>query len=408
MKKMSTYRVFGRSAALVAAALTLGAAGCDDGGDGAKTTCRVTPGAWSSAGFETNAAEALELREAIRVLQSDLMNAAEQQTWGDAPTAAPTLQDLIAAYEAGDPSVADMTAPALDAVMRQTLADWTSAMAEDPATYLFIDVDGTEWVAAGAGGVHERPPADTGTRRFRAYSASGVELRQLVDKGLFVGALYNYALGLTEGTVTPATIHAIAAAWGANPALDVDPAEGEPANDDTAVYARTMGLYDETAAALTAAQAYAADSACGAERDAALVEVFRRWEEAAFARGTYYAGVPRREALNPSDPESVLEPLHAASEGYGLILGMLGIANPSTGPLARAGRLSTDADITRALGALGVDLADLSTGSLGQWLVESPTDYEAGFTADFQDVAQTVLGWSDALFEQYATTAEAE
>lgn len=411
MKSNRSWSRRGWSATAAGLVMALGAAGCsdsegggDDDDDMDMQSCEVTPGGWSPDGFEQNAAGALALREQVRVLQSDVMNAAEQATWGDQPTNPPPLQDLIDAYETGSPSIADVTPGPLDAVIRQTFADWTAAVAEDPATYLFIDEAGLAWVASGDGGMHERPPDDDGTRRFRAYSASGVELRQLVDKGLFVGAMYSYALGLTEGTITPATVQEIAAAWGANPTLDPSPAEGEAENDDTAAYARSMGLYDETATALIAAQAYAADDNCTAERDAALVEVFGYWEEAAFARGTYYGGAPQRATLDPADPETILGPLHGASEGYGLIVGLLGMPNPSSGPLAGGARISTDADVERALEALGVNLDDLSAGTTGEWLVESATAYDDGFTGDFKDVVQRLFGWSEGQFTEYATS----
>ena len=401
----------------VVLALALGPIGCgDDEGvdndpdpdaavpepDAPVGGCEVTPGAWSPDGFAENAAGALALRAAIANLASTVMNTAEQTTWDDTPTTPPTLQVVTDAYEAGTPSVADRTPAALDALMDQVFADWVASMEQDPATYEFIDDAGLDWVAAGAGGMHERPPDGT-TRRFRAYSAGGAELRQIVDKGLFVGTMYNYALGLTEGTITPATIQDIAAAWGSNPELDATPEKGAATNDDSAAYAASMGLYDETATALIAAQAYAADDACTAERDAALVEVFRRWEEAMFARGTFYANSPGRSTLDPLVPESILGPLHGASEGYGLMLGLRGMPEPTSGPLAGDARVLTDADIDQALEALGLDLTDISAGTTGEWLVTSSTMYNSGFNGDFKTVVQTAFGWSEAQFTEYAT-----
>jgi hypothetical protein len=389
---------------VIALVLALGTTGCTSSGgdDDDDDECTVTPTAWSADGFDTNAAGGLAVRELIRVLQSDVMNAAEQATWSE-PTTPPDAQTVLDAYEAGSPSIADLTPPELDTLIRQTIADWAASMAQDPATYDFIDADGLAWVATGEGGVHERPPEGE-TRRFRAYSASGVEHRQLIDKGLFVGTLYNYALGLTEGTITPATIQDIAAAWGANPTLDATVAEGEAANDDSANYAAQMGLYDETATALIAAQAYAGDALCAAERDEALVQVFALWEEAMFARGTYYANQPVREVLDPTVPESVLGPLHGASEGYGLMAGLLGMAEPASGPLAGSARIITDDDIEQAFTALGVDLADLSAGTTGQWLVESPSTYSDGVNGDFKEIVQRLYGWDEAQFTEYANT----
>lgn len=405
--------------AAIALMLALGPIGCgdDEAGDddpdrpdadtsqpdAPESLCEVTPGAWSATGFETNAAEALALRGLIAALQNDLLNTAEQTAWGDTPTTPPTLEDITDAYEAGSPSIKDVTPTALDAVMQQTFTNWVAAMAVDPAGYRFIDVDGLNWVATGAGALHERPPQGK-TRRFRAYNAGGLEQRQIIDKGLFVGALYNYALGLTEDTITPATIHAIAAAWGANPTLDATPDKGQPANDDSAAYARSMGLYDETATALIAAQAYAADDNCTAERDAALVQVFRIWEEAMFARATFYATAPMRATLDTTVPETVMDPLHAASEGYGLLLGLRGLPHPSSGPLAGAGRVSTDADIDEALEALGLNLDDLNTGTTGEWVVEALTTYSGGFSGDYKTVMQDLFGWSEALFTEYSTS----
>lgn len=404
MKKNDWSRWF----AALAIALPMCAMGCGGGdgdgdGDGdGESACEVTPGDWSADDFDANAAEALALRAALDNLQSDVMNTAEQSTWGDAPTDAPDLQALQDAYEAGSPSLADVTPGPLDAVIQQTFEDWTAAMAQDPATYAFISEDGSEWIAEGEGGVYERPPADDGTRRFRAYSASGVELRQIVDKGLFVGAMYNYALSLTEGDITPATVQAIAAAWGANPTLDPNPPEGDPGNTDTAHYARSMGLYDEIANALTEAQAYAGDEACTAERDAAIVDVFRTWEEAAFARGTYYGAAPLRGTIDATDPETVLGPLHGAAEGWGLIVGMLGMPDPASGPLSDGARVSTDDDIRAVLEAQGVNIDDISAGTSGEWLVESLSSYEDGFNTEFKDVVQSVFEWNDDLFEEYA------
>ena len=123
-----------------------------------------------------------------------------------------------------------------------------------------------------------------------------------------------------------------------------------------------------------------------------------------FARGTYYGGAPWRETLDATDPESVLGPLHGASEGFGLMAGLYGMPDPSSGPLAGRARISTDADIEQALGALGVNISDLDTGTTGEWLVETPMSYDDGFTGDFKDVVQMLFGWSEEQFNEYATS----
>ena len=66
----------------------------------------------------------------LREHTSDVMNAAEQTTWDDTPATPPTLQVVTDAYEAGETSVADLTPPALDAIMDQMFAEWQSMVAQ--------------------------------------------------------------------------------------------------------------------------------------------------------------------------------------------------------------------------------------------------------------------------------------
>src|SRR5690606_20464838 len=129
-------------------------------------------------------------------------------------------------------------------------------------------------------------------------------------------ALYNYAVGLTAGEIEPGTIEAIAALWGANAELD-------PAGEltDSAGYSHRMGYFAQMRDSLIAAHAYAADEGCGAERDEAIVEFFRAWEESMIARFVYYANAGASTVVAAAGDDEVASGLHQLAEGVGLALG---------------------------------------------------------------------------------------
>ncbi|HUH01091.1 MAG TPA: hypothetical protein VML75_03790, partial [Kofleriaceae bacterium] len=270
---------------LCTVALGAGPAGCGDDGGGAPDagstadaivdtdappgTCPVTPGAWSAPAFATNAATALALRGQLDTLVGNAtMRGAETET-----VVVDELADLTGPYEAGTPSLSDTVVTQIDAIMDDVFADFVALVIAGPQD--LVDANG-DWTPGANGGIY-------GTDA-RGINTGGIEVRQIVDKGLFGGAvLYKYALEQTQGTITEATVDAIAAAWGTDDTLNPDN------KTDSANYSHRMGRHADIAQALTNARAYAADAECTAERDAALVTVFRTWELALIARTVFYA-----------------------------------------------------------------------------------------------------------------------
>jgi hypothetical protein len=330
--------------------------------------CAVTPGAWSAPAWSTNTADALALRAQLGALTgAGAMRGAEQGTVVLGGVA--QLEDL---YEAGAPSLADVANSGFDPLVADAFADFVAlvdAGGGDP-----IDDDGT-WAPGPNGGIF-------GTSQ-RGLNAGGIESRQIVDKGLFAGgALYPYALSLTEGPISPATVDALAAAWGANEALD-------PAGTliHSANYSRQMGFHGAMAAALTDAKAYAADGACGAQRDAAIVRFFRLWEQSMYARTVFYVNRGLTLSTGATDDNDHIEALHLLGEGLGLAAGFLGLADPTTGPLAGAGRTISDAAIGQVLAAHGFNAADQSASTTGT-LIENVADFGAAALAVEAAVAE--------------------
>src|SRR5690606_23755638 len=312
------------------------------------------PAQWEAADWADHTADALALRSSLDALVADTMAAAEEGS-----VTVDEVADLESVYSAGSPSVASVTTDAYDAIMADAFEEFVELIgvgAKDLVDESYAWVPGEHGGVWGGRGIHE----------------GGLEIRQLVDKGLFAGgALYPYAVSLTEGPITVATIDAIAAAWGGDQAMDFEN------RTDSANYTYGMGMYADMVAALTAARAYAADDACAAERDEALVDAFRIWEKAMYARFVFYANRAATTISAPTAPSDLGGAAHAFSEGVGLGIGFFGMPDPAAGPLAGAGRLITDADIESVADAFGIDLADLGASTTGPLLVD-PAAFQDG------------------------------
>lgn len=344
--------------------------------------CAVTPGAWSAPAWATNAADALALRAQLGALTgASAMRGAEQGT-----VVLGGVQQLFDLYHAGDPSLADVANPGFDGIADESFAEFVAAInagAGDP-----VDPSGN-WAPGANGGIYGNS--------MRGMNAGGIEVRQIVDKGLFAGgALYRHALQLTEGPIDPATIDALAAAWGANETLDPSGTLVHSAN-----YSRQMGFFAEMAAALTEAKAYAADGGCVAERDAAIVTFFRLWEQSMFARFVYYANLAKTLTGGNTGDNDEVEGLHQLSEGLGLVLGYRALPNAASGPLAGASRSSTDTEIDAIVAALRVNLADLNSSTTGLFIGQ-PDPYAAAVTAVENTVAD-IFDLDAAEIQSYRT-----
>lgn len=330
--------------------------------------CAVTPGAWSAPAWATNAADALALRAQLGALTgASAMRGAEQGT-----VVLGGVSQLNDLYETGDPSLADVAHAGFDPLVADAFADFVAlvdAGGGDP-----IDDDGN-WAPGPNGGIFGNSQ--------RGLNAGGIESRQIVDKGLFAGgALYPYAVRLTEGPIAPETIDALAAAWGGNETLD-------PAGTliHSANYSRQMGFHAAIAAALTDAKAYAADGACGAERDEAIVRFFRLWEQSMYARSVFYVNRGLTLSTGATGDNDHVEALHQLGEGIGLAAGFRGLANPTSGPLAGAGRTIADAAIDQILAAHRFNAGDQSASTTGTFIGD-PEDFGAAALAVEAAVAE--------------------
>jgi hypothetical protein len=359
--------------------------GTADGDDGPGAgACSVVD--WAAPDFEANAASGLALRAQLDALAGDggFMNTIEQE--GEEIG----YSELSALFEEGNPSLAYVAPPGYAPVLSDKLfADF--AFLSGAGVQDLIDNQGN-WAPGEVGGFFFPEGAD----HPRGMNAGGLEIRQLVDKGLLGGAFYNYALQETWREITPADIDNFAAAWGSNDVLS----SVEDELTDSAKYSFRMGFHATMAEALTAAKSYAADQSCAAELDDALVTFFRAWEQSLVASTIYYANVASGMLADATEDVEKLDALHLLAEGIGLTVGFQGLEASDSGPFAGAGRLLTDEDIEAMRIALGVDF-ELNASTTGTF-VEDPAALADG-VATYEAIAVEVFELSEEDLEAYRT-----
>jgi hypothetical protein len=338
------------------------------------SACNVSPpDAWAAPDWSANTTDALALRASLDDLVGTMRMAEEGMVVIE------DVAELEALFDAGAPSVASITNAGYLPVVQGSFTEFVDVVAAGEQD--LID-DGGQWTPGPAGGIF-------GTS-FRGINEGGLEVRQLVDKGLFAGGgLYRQAVLLASGPIDEATIDALAALWGANEALDP---EGEIT--DSANYTYQMGFHGEVAASLIAAKAYAGDAACEAERDEAIRTFFRTWELAMLARFVHYANVASAAIELATMDDDFAGALHELGEGLGLALGFYGLEDPDAGPLAGQARVVTDAQLDAIAQAMRIETSALGTSTTGEF-VQSYLDF-VDAVAEAEGVVAEAYGLTDA------------
>ncbi len=364
-----------RRSPVLRAALFVGiASACND-------ACPVEE--WSAPDWDANTAEAIALREQLNTVGT-AMRETEQGTRA-LDTAA-----LAQAFQSGTPSLQEITSPQFQPIATDATTEFVELAQVGPVD--LVDASGA-WAPGAQGGIFGSSS--------RGINEGGIEVRQIVDKGLFAGGgFYRYAARLTAGEITPATVEAIAAIFGTGAELSTTELT------DSATYANSTGFFDEVSGGLTAAHAHAGDDACSMEGDEALVAAFRSWELAMFSRFVFYANEAHAAVAAGVTDDNVATASHELSEGLGLVLGFYGLDAPASGPLASGVRVVSDADIERMMTALGVNIGDLGMSTTGQLLVD-PTALESG-VREVEAAVAAAFGLSAAEVEAFRTEVAGE
>lgn len=175
------------------------------------------------------------------------------------------------------------------------------------------------------------PAGQGGTLGGYLFDENGLELEQLVEKGLFGAAMYNHAVNLMQGNINNGTIDQILAIYGAHPDFPNTPTAGKATNPDQfmANYAARRdkndgaGLYSQIKNGFLKLQsAVNAGADYNADRDDALVSIRTNWEKVNFATVINYCHsvISTMSATNPTDSDKA-KALHAYGECVGFVHG---------------------------------------------------------------------------------------
>ncbi|MBK6993792.1 MAG: DUF4856 domain-containing protein [Lewinellaceae bacterium] len=175
------------------------------------------------------------------------------------------------------------------------------------------------------------PTGNGGVLNGYLFDENGLEYEQLMEKGLFGAALYNHAVSLMKGSMTPATADQLLRIFGAHPDFPNTPTAANAANpakfmanyaarrdknDGTGLYFQMKNAFIKLQAALKAGKDYKQ------ERDEALLALRQTWEKVNAGTMINYCHsvISDLSATNPTDAQKA-SALHAYSECVGFIHG---------------------------------------------------------------------------------------
>jgi hypothetical protein len=265
------------------------------------------PATYDGASFAANTAT----QDAVRSQLEALVNEAKKGRTNGVVVDYTQLSQL---YNAGSPSIKSITtsyyADRLDGA-----GNWLDQLAQ----------------ASGGAYTPGTPVGQGGTFGAYLFEENGLEMEQLLEKGLFGAALYNHAIALMQGNLTPATADQLVRIFGAHPDFPNTPTAANAANPDKfmANYAARRdkndgkGLYSQMEASFIRLQAaLKAGSEYNDERDQALAAIRLTWEKvnAGTIINYCHSVISTMSATNPTDANKA-SALHAYGECVGFIHG---------------------------------------------------------------------------------------
>lgn len=272
------------------------------------------PDTYDGSTFETNTTQEYEIRAQLKTLTDEMKKGRVNGVTVDAST-------LNSLYNAGTKSLSSITISQYNAQIPTLLNELAAASG---GTF-----DATLPVS-GQGGTYG------GSSKY-LFDENGVELEQLVEKGLFGAALYNYAATqILTGDVDQAKLDKALALFGANPTFpnSNDASKHQKPDVYGAVYAARRddnsgnGVYLSIKKNFIKAQAaIKAGSDYNEERDEAINEILLNWEKALAATVINYSfdGINKLSSTTPDDA-SRAGALHSLSEAVGFAGGLKFVA----------------------------------------------------------------------------------
>lgn len=289
-------------------ALSVSLFSCDDDTTDVTFPALEVPTTYESANYESNASTELAVRQNL----SDLV--AKMQVGRTGATVSES--ELTAAFNEGNPSLKDIT---------------TSYYAEKIPTWL-------EELAKSSGGTFDpttAPAGNGGVYGGYLFDENGLEMEQVVEKGLFGAALYNHALTIIKSdNISAADIDRLVAIFGAHPSFQNSGSAEQNKDVFSANYAARRdkndgkGLYTSIKTNLiTAKAAIEKGQDYNQDRDKALSDFRYNWEKSNMATVINYllGTISKLNNGNASDADKA-SALHAYGEAVGFIHGWKGIS----------------------------------------------------------------------------------
>lgn len=333
------------------------------------------PDNYDSSTFENNTIQEHEVLKQLKNLTDEMKKGRVNGVAVDAGV-------LNGLYNAGTKSLSSITISQYNAQIPALLNELAAASG---GTY-----DATQPVS-GQGGTYG------GSSKY-LFDENGVELEQLVEKGLFGAALYHYTTSqILNGNIDQAKLDKALALFGANPtfANSNDGSKHQKPDVFGAVYAARRddnsgnGIYLSAKKNFIKAQAaIKAGSDYNEERDEAVNEILLNWEKGLAATIIHYSfdGINKLSATTPDDA-SRAGALHSLSENVGFAAGLKFVARK------KIKDSTIDAILTKLRYPYG------GPGTMHEF-VKNPTQA----VADLQDVINLVkqeYGFTDAEVESF-------
>jgi hypothetical protein len=337
---------------------TVDAGGCDIAADAV----------YPAEGFEQNTVAERSLLARLNALSAP-MRAAELDA--GVTTDRATLDGL---WAAGNPSLASMTPSAYQPIV-------------DEALTLFLAAQGQVWVPA-------NPPTGRGGLYGEAatswiFSERGVDLRQVIDKGLYGALFFREARQRLPSATTPESIDQLVALFGAHPSFPANDGSIQPRDELMARYAKRrtlmgVGPYPRLKAAFTRARlAAAAGVVCNAEREAALSVISDEWEKTLVSTAIFYMNSAAARLQSPMPSLATrAQAMHDVGEGAAFLMGLKAV------PVSA--RRIDDATLDRVLATLRA--SSLSNAGLYRLVTVVPADVDSLLNA--VPLLQAVYGFT--------------
>jgi ribosomal protein L20 len=266
------------------------------------------PTTYESTNYESNASTELAVRSNLSALVSKMQVGRTGTKVSES--------ELLALFNAANPSLKSIT---------------TSYYAEKTPVWLAE-------LAKASGGTFNpttAPAGNGGVYGGYLFDENGLEMEQVVEKGLFGAALYNHALTVIKSnTIAASDIDRLVAIFGAHPSFQNSDAVAQNKDVFSAKYAARRdkndgkGFYTSIKTNLiTAKTAIEKGQNYNQDRDKALSDFRYNWEKSNMATVINYLSftISKLNKSNATDTDKA-SALHAYGEAVGLVHGWKGVS----------------------------------------------------------------------------------